>query len=135
MLTTGSTDNSTTQAELLDALGRSRTIQNLEQRYQHFVRDYKDTDVTKILNYGNKFWTSKRYFDKIRGQYLERISSFYDADFSVIKANDPEKEINDWVKVQTKGKIEKIVGKYVFLIGHLDYIGLHFVHIIVAEIM
>merc|ERR1712156_620931 len=109
MLTTGSTDNSTTQAELLDALGRSRTIQNLEQRYQHFVRDYKDTDVTKILNYGNKFWTSKRYFDKIRGQYLERISSFYDADFSVIKANDPEKEINDWVKVQTKGKIEKIV--------------------------
>ena len=122
MLTTGSTDNSTTQAELLDALGRSRTIQNLEQRYQHFVRDYKDTDVTKILNYGNKFWTSKRYFDKIRGQYLERISSFYDADFSVIKAKDPEKEINDWVKVQTKGKIEKIVGKYVFLIGHLGYL-------------
>jgi len=109
MLTSGSTDNSSTQAELLDALGRHRSIQNLEQRYQHFVRDYKDTDVTEILNYGNKFWTTKKYFDKIRGQYLERISSFYDADFSVIKAKSPEKEINDWVKEQTKGKIEKII--------------------------
>ena len=115
MLTSGSTDNSSTQAELLDALGSHRVIQNLEERYQHFVRDYKDTDVTEILNYGNKFWTTQKYFDKIRGQYLERISSFYDADFSVIKAKSPEKEINDWVKEQTKGKIEKIVGKYIKL--------------------
>ena len=48
MLTSGATDNSTTQIELLDALGSVRNIQNLEQRYKNFVRDYKNTDVTEL---------------------------------------------------------------------------------------
>ena len=111
MLTSGATDNSTTQIELLDALGSVRNIQNLEQRYKNFVRDYKNTDVTEILNFGNKFWTTQKYFKKIRGQYLEKISALYDADFSLIAAKSPEKEINEWVKKQTNGKIDKIIGK------------------------
>ena len=111
MLTSGATDNSTTQFELLDALGSHRTIQNLEQRYKNFVKDYKNTDVTKILNFGNKFWTTQKYFKKIRGQYLEKISALYDADFSLIATKSPEKEINEWVKKQTNGKIDKIVGE------------------------
>ena len=112
MLTSGASDNSTTQIELLDALGSVRNVQNLEQRYMNFVEDYKSTDVTEILNFGNKFWTTQKYFKKIRGQYLEKISALYDADFSLIAAKNPEKEINEWVKKQTNGKIDKIVGKF-----------------------
>ena len=51
MLTSGASDNSTTQIELLDALGSVRNVQNLEQRYMNFVEDYKNTDVTEILNF------------------------------------------------------------------------------------
>ena len=111
MLVSGATDNSTTQTEILATMGRHRTIQNIEQRYRYFVQDYKNTDVNEILSFANKFWTSQKYFRKIRGQYIEKISSLYDASISVIKKQNPEKEINDWVKQQTKGKIDKIVGK------------------------
>ena len=111
MLVSGATDNSTTQTELLATMGRHRTIQNIEQRYRYFVQDYKNTDVKEVLSFANKFWTSQKYFTKIRGQYIEKISSLYDASISVIKKQNPEKEINDWVKKQTKGKIDKIIGK------------------------
>ena len=47
MLTSGATDNSTTQSELLDTMGRHRTIQNIEQRYRYFVQDYKNTNVNE----------------------------------------------------------------------------------------
>merc|ERR1712012_1245423 len=62
ILTSGATDNSTTQMELLSALGRVQNIQGLE------------------LSFGNGFWTAKRYYGKINGRFLEGLSSLYQID-------------------------------------------------------
>jgi serine protease inhibitor len=41
MLTSGATDNSTTQKELLSGFGRAQKIENLEQLYGQFLKSYK----------------------------------------------------------------------------------------------
>ena len=41
MLTSASTDNSTTQEELLNALGRTRNLAILEGRYKGVLEDYE----------------------------------------------------------------------------------------------
>ncbi len=41
MLTSGATENSTTQNELLDALGRFRNIQGLQDHYEGLLKEYR----------------------------------------------------------------------------------------------
>ena len=111
MLTSGSTDNSTTQKELLNGFGRANVIANIEQLYEQFVNSYKGTDVEKNLKFGNRMWTTPRYFPKIDDEYKSKLENLYGAKFAKFAANNPEKEVNDWVKEVTQGKIDKIVGK------------------------
>ena len=112
MLTSGSTDNSTTQKELLNGFGRANVIANIEQLYEQFVNSYKGTDVEKNLKFGNRMWTTPRYFPKIDDEYKSKLENLYGAKFAKFAANNPEKEVNDWVKEVTQGKIDKIVGKF-----------------------
>ena len=112
MLTTGATDNSTTQKELLNGFGRAQKIENLEELYGQFLKSYKGTDVEKSLKFGNRMWTTPRYFPKIDDEYKSKLENLYGAEFAKFAANNPEKEVNDWVKEVTQGKIDKIVGKY-----------------------
>jgi len=109
MLTSGSTDNSTTQKELLNGFGRANVIANIEQLYEQFVKSYKGTDVEKNLKFGNRMWTTPRYFPKINEDYKSKLENLYGAQFAKFAANNPEKEVNDWVKEVTQGKIDKIV--------------------------
>ena len=111
MLTSGASDNSTTQEELLSGFGRAANIENLEQIYGQFVKSYKGTDVEKSLKFGNRMWTTPRYFPKIDDDYKSKLENLYGAEFAKFAANNPEKEVNDWVKEVTQGKIDKIVGK------------------------
>jgi serine protease inhibitor len=122
ILTTGSTENSKTENELLDALGRVRNIQALEMRYQKLLKEYQTTDVNTLLSFGTKLWTAKRYFDNIRGSFLEKLSAIYDIEFSLIKTKNPERDINRWVREITHGKIDKIVGMslLLFLLSRMD---------------
>jgi len=109
MLTSGATDNSTTQKELLNGFGRAQKIENLEQLYGQFLKSYKGTDVEKSLKFGNRMWTTPRYFPKIDDDYKSKLENLYGAEFAKFAANNPEKEVNDWVKEVTQGKIDKIV--------------------------
>jgi len=109
MLTTGATDNSTTQKELLNGFGRAQKIENLEELYGQFLKSYKGTDVEKSLKFGNRMWTTPRYFPKIDDDYKSKLENLYGAEFAKFAANNPEKEVNDWVKEVTQGKIDKIV--------------------------
>merc|ERR1711971_1247536 len=108
MLTSGSTDNSATQKELLNGFGRAQKIENLEELYGQFLKSYKGTDVEKSLKFGNRMWTTPRYFPKI-DDYKSKLENLYGAEFAKFAANNPEKEVNDWVKEVTQGKIDKIV--------------------------
>jgi len=109
MLTSGATDNSTTQKELLNGFGRAQKIENLEQLYGQFLKSYKGTDVEKSLKFGNRMWTTPRYFPKIDDDYKSKLENLYGAEFAKFAANNPEKEVNDWGKEVTQGKIDKIV--------------------------
>jgi len=109
MLTSGASDNSTTQEELLSGFGRAANIENLEEIYGQYVKSYKGTEVEKNLKFGNRMWTTPRYFPKIDGDYKSKLENLYGAQFAKFAANNPEKEVNDWVKEVTQGKIDKIV--------------------------
>lgn len=111
ILTSGATQNTTTEKELLDALGRTSNVQALESRYRLLIQDYIKTNVSNMLSFGNRFWTEKRYYDKLNSQFLERLTYIYDVDVNVF-GPDPAKEVNDWVANVTDGKITKIIGKY-----------------------
>ena len=112
MLTLGSKRNSETEIELLDAFGSHRNVQSLEQRYGQFVKNYKTPEVEKNLNFGNRIWTSEKYFPKIKETYQKKIENLYDAKIDLLNPTNPEEEVNDWVKNQTNGEIDKIIGKY-----------------------
>ena len=112
MLTSGSKRNSETELELLDAFGTHRNVEGLEQRYGQFVKNYKTPEVEKNLNFGNRIWTSEKYFPNIKETYQKKIESLYDAKIDLLNPTNPEEEVNDWVKNQTNGEIDKIIGKY-----------------------
>ena len=111
ILTSGATDNSTTQRELLSALGRVQNIQGLELRYKSLLDEYLSMEslVHQMLSFGNGFWTAKRYYGKINGRFLEGLSSLYQIDVQALVSRNPEAQINNWVKQQTQGKIDQII--------------------------
>merc|ERR1719464_403416 len=63
MLTTGVTDNSITQLELLQAFGKSQNIQNIEKNYRNLAEQYNNSSIEKILSFGNRLWTTRKYFN------------------------------------------------------------------------
>ena len=109
ILTSGATDNSTTQMELLSALGRVQNIQGLELRYKSLLDEYLSDEVNQMLSFGNGFWTAKRYYGKINGRFLEGLSSLYQIDVQALNTRNPEDQINSWVAEQTQGKINQII--------------------------
>ena len=75
------------------------------------MKDYASPEVTKLLTFGNRIWTSKANYGRISGKFLESTSANYNAEVETLHTIKPERAVNDWVKQVTKGKIEKIVGK------------------------
>lgn len=115
MLTTGVTDNSITQLELLQAFGKSQNIQNIEKNYRNLAEQYNNSSIEKILSFGNRLWTTRKYFNKMEQNYLRKIKDLYDADMKFFAKENPENYINDWVKRKTNGRINKIIGNYLCL--------------------
>ena len=56
-------------------------------------------------------YTKKIHFDKISTKYLKKIDKVYDATLRPFADENPDKEINDWIKKLTKGKIKEMAGK------------------------
>ena len=63
------------------------------------------------LEYENRMYTHKKHFDRISTEYLKKIDEVYDASLRPFADENPDKEINDWIKKLTKGKIKKFAGK------------------------
>jgi len=111
MLTTGSTDNTKTQKELLRAFGRYDKIATLEKSYGKLVKDYHTAEVKKFVKFGNRLWTTEKYHDKILQSYLTSISKFYNGTFEKLPVEEKEAvaEVNNWVDETTNGKISNII--------------------------
>ena len=109
MLTSGSTDGSVTQDELLKALGRFPNIQGLENHYFKLLKDYSTTNHHP-LSFGNKMWTKSPYFEQIDGRFFERLDAIYMADIDILSSSNPVKQINNWIEEVTKGKITELIG-------------------------
>jgi len=111
ILISGVTPGSTTEKELLLALGRVRNVQRIEAVYARIMDNYeKELASGKWeLTIGNRLWTTKNNFQKMNSGYMEKINGIYAAGFDDIDDKNPEVEINNWVNETTKGKIEKIV--------------------------
>ena len=124
VLTMGVTDNSKTQLELLEALGKFQNLQNIEKNYRDLAEQYNNSSIDKILSFGNRLWTTRKFFNKMEQNYLRKIKDLYDADMKIFAKENPEKYINDWVKRKTKGRINKIIGNLCFkLLSKLDFIN------------
>ena len=117
MLTSGATDNSTTQGELLTAFGRFALIESLEQFHGQVVKSYKGIEVEKTITFGNRLWTTPRYFSKIEEGYKCKIRYSFGSEFTKLIARNPENEVNDWLKEVTEGKTDKVIGKFSYLIS------------------
>merc|ERR1711936_59271 len=109
MLTSGATNSSKTQKELLAGFGRNSKIDLLERLYGQFVKDYKTPEIEKTLKFGNRMWTTQKYYPKVLQPYRNTISKLYDAEFSKLPAKNGEVEVNNWVSDITKGKITNII--------------------------
>ena len=72
---------------------------------------YQTPDIEKMLIFGNRVWTTQRYFPKILEAYKNDIAKLYDAEFLELPAENGEVDINNWVSDITKGKISNIIGK------------------------
>merc|ERR1712142_727267 len=109
MLTSGATDDSKTQNQLLTGFGRGRNIEALEKLYKEIVKEYKKPDMQEMLTFGNRVWTTSKYFEKILESYKTKILKLYDGQFEELQAQNGEVAINRWVNKTTKGKISNIV--------------------------
>merc|ERR1712193_158130 len=109
MLTSGATNNSKTQRQLLTGFGRNGDIEVLEKLYKKIVKDYKTPDMQEMLTFGNRVWTTSKYFEKILETYKTKILKLYDGKFEELQAQNGEVAINRWVNQTTKGKISNIV--------------------------
>merc|ERR1712066_926508 len=72
-------------------------------------KDYKTPEIEKTLKFGNRMWTTQKYYPKILEPYRNTISKLYDAEFSKLPAKNGEVEVNNWVSDITKGKITNII--------------------------
>ena len=115
ILISGVTSGSTTEKELLRALGRVNNVQRLEASYERMIDNYKAELASGKweLAIGNKLWTTKNNFQKMNSGYMEKINGIYGASFEELEDKNPEVAINNWVKKITRGKIEKIVGNFI----------------------
>ena len=121
MLTSGATNNSNTQNELLAAFGRSRNIQNIENSYEAFIDNFKKSGLDQVLTFANRLWTTKKHYQSIEREYLRKIRNFYGADLEKFVNPNPEKYINNWVREKTNNKINKIIGKYFLCLVLVSY--------------
>ena len=84
---------------------------------------YQTPDIEKMLIFGNRVWTTQRYFPKILEAYKNDIAKLYDAEFLELPAENGEVDINNWVSDITKGKISNIIGKFLLPISLAMYSG------------
>jgi len=109
MLTSGSTDQSATQEELLEALGRYRDIGGLESHYKGLLKEYMNEVDTHPMSFGNKVWAFSENYEKINQTFINKIGEIYHAEVGILRKTNAASDVNNWVKKTTKGKLDQLV--------------------------
>lgn len=99
--------------EMQEALGfTSLNLQEINEGYESLMQLLNGIDPNVVMNIANSAWLKENTIN-LNEEYVERIKTHFDADFTELDFNDPEAAgiINDWVNKKTNGKIEELVGE------------------------
>jgi len=107
MLASTASENSVTQKQLLDVLGRTENLENIEKYYETTLNDYLKNSAT-TFKFGNKIWTTKDLYSKVNDTYLEKLDRSYKTGFSFLEDEEPERAVNNWISEVTNKKIDKL---------------------------
>jgi len=107
MLASSASDNSDTQKQLLQVLGRTNNLENLEKYYDTTLTDY-ERNSGNTFKFGNKVWTTKEFFSRLNNTYLQALDKNYKTGFSFLEDEEPEKAVNEWISKVTNRKINKL---------------------------
>lgn len=98
-----------TMAQTLELKGL--TLQQVNNAYAQLKNLLRNPDNKVKLNIANSLWADKDA--KFNPEFLQRNQSFYQAKVTNLNFKDPSapQTINRWVKENTQGKIDRIVGQ------------------------
>ncbi|XP_013796441.1 alpha-1-antiproteinase-like [Apteryx mantelli] len=109
---------STTLSQIFEGLGFDSVaeahVEDIHESFHKVLAVLNCTDVNITLNIGNALFTAIGY--EPQEAFLKNTKRFYDAEFfssNFHKEEESKRQINNYVKEKTKGKIPE-------LIGHLD---------------
>merc|ERR1711944_7632 len=96
MLASSASESSVTQKQLLDVLGRTENLENIEKYYETTLNDYAKNSAA-TFKFGNKVWTTKDLFSKVNDTYLQKLDTSYKTGFSFLEDEEPERAVNNWI--------------------------------------
>merc|ERR1719510_698795 len=102
VITSGATPESQTFYDLLD--GNDNDLATLESSYGDILKAYNE--VKEHVIFANRFWSAEGYSQRIEEPFRKLLKEIYRSELVDLGPN-PTKEVNDWVKETTKGKIDK----------------------------
>lgn len=79
-------------------------------------------DATNVLTVTNSIWVKESIFPLIKQDFIDLLNSTYNAQVQSLNEQDATAQINRWVNELTKGKIEKIVGKWIIIFNKVLFI-------------
>jgi serpin B len=100
----------TTFEEMRSTLGfGSMTLDDINEGYRNLMDLLLTLDPSVELGIGNSIWYRQDL--PVRQDFLDRVAAYFDAVASQMDFASPDaaRIINDWVKDQTRGKIQEIV--------------------------
>ncbi|MDZ7798090.1 MAG: serpin family protein [Patescibacteria group bacterium] len=102
--------DSQTKAEIAETLAISDiSMEDLNKQTKNLITQYKDIDPDVEVAIANSIWTRSGF--KPKQDFINTLQTWYEATAKALDFNQKESvdEINNWVKENTKDKIESIV--------------------------
>ena len=110
-MTYNGADGSTKKAMAKALELQGMNLQQINSSYAELKASLENTDSQVTLNIANSLWADQNY--SLKPNFIQNNQNFYQAKVTNLNFTDrnASKKINDWVKENTQGKIEKIVDK------------------------
>lgn len=98
-----------TKEEILKALHTNLQLEQLNEQNRKLFQNLNLQDEEIQLNIANSVWLNENY--QFQKQFRQNMKDYYEAEMEEINVTSPEtpKRINEWVRKNTKGKIDNIL--------------------------